>query len=55
MLSAAHDILKEESGDNTTTTTTNSTNKLDCNKLSTGVSRFEKCYLSILFIIIILF
>jgi hypothetical protein len=39
MLSAAHDILKEEQGTNSTKPVANNTNILDCNPVSTGVSR----------------
>jgi hypothetical protein len=40
MLSAAHDILKQEEGANSTSPAEhNTTNKLDCNRVSTGVSR----------------
>ncbi len=40
MLSAAHDILKEEEGDNSTHPVIhNTTNQFDCNPVSTGVSR----------------
>ena len=42
MLSAAHDILKQEEGANSTAPAAeNTTNTLDCNKVSTGVSRFD--------------
>jgi len=42
MLSAAHDILKQEPTANSTEPVThNTTNKLDCNTLSTGVSRLR--------------
>ena len=37
MLSAAHDILKEEDGGNSTTPKINTTNEHDCNPTSTGV------------------
>jgi battenin len=40
MLSAAHDILKQEEAHNSTQPVQdNTTNKLDCNPVSTGVSR----------------
>lgn len=44
MLSAAHDILKQETTGNSTGNSSepeihNSTNRLDCNTISTGVSR----------------
>jgi hypothetical protein len=39
MLSAAHDILKQEDGNSTQPVTHNTTNRFDCNPVSTGVSR----------------
>lgn len=40
MLSAAHDILKDEGNSNSTqNASNNSTNQFDCNRISTGVSR----------------
>ncbi|CAF4371041.1 unnamed protein product [Rotaria magnacalcarata] len=40
MLSAAHDILKQEGNDSTTQPVShNTTNRFDCNPTSTGVSR----------------
>jgi hypothetical protein len=42
MLSAAHDILKKEAPPNSTEHEVhNTTNRLDCNKVSTGVSRSD--------------
>ena len=42
MLSAAHDILKQEEGTNSTTPVQNITNRLDCNSISTGVSLLSR-------------
>ncbi len=39
MLSAAHDILKQEDGNSTQPVTHNTTNRFDCNPVSTGVSK----------------
>ncbi len=42
MLSAAHDILKKEKTSNSTEPVVhNTTNRLDCNPISTGVSRSD--------------
>lgn len=47
MLSAAHDILKQEEHQNSTKPETNgTTNQFDCNPMSTGVRRRDLIFLS---------